>query len=382
MIAVTTRARIGGIHHLWPALRSTARIRRELEHTPACLRFATVLAGPRELLTVSVWTSHEAVLGFLGTGSHGPVVWSRPGWLASYWGMRWRPGRDEVGAWEGTGEFPGAAGHQVGMKPPATPAARPPPGFGSSPLAASLRSELDGALGTTYRLRVTPGSSLAALRDVRRLRRRLDEDPGVFACSGGLAPGRQVVLLVTWRDAAAARRFAAGPLHQQFLHSWDGRLHWMEWVPQAETGQWDGRRLREERLGVLAGRPALLDLRLSPTFDAPGQAREAFDQLRLELPDQTLQDVRLLLSELVTNGVRHARLDAHEWIRARVQAGGGSVRVEVTDPGSGFETRELQGPDQEQTAGFGISLMRQLSDRWGILTDGLTKVWFEIDQPH
>jgi anti-sigma regulatory factor (Ser/Thr protein kinase) len=374
MIAVTTRARVAGARHLWPALRATAHIRRELEQTPACLRFATVLSGPRELLTVSVWRSHQDVLDFVGTGSHGPAVWRRPGWLSSYWGMRWRPGGTEVGAWDGAAMGTGDAGGVAGAgSARAGTTERPRPGFDSSPLSASLRGEFDGSLGTTYRLQAPPGSMLAAVRAMRRLRGRLRQDPTVFACAGGVAPGRQVHLLVTWKDAAGARRFAASRAHHEFLRRWDGRVWWMEWLPEAETGRWDGQRLREQRLGLLASRPTLLDLRLAPTFQAPGQAREAFDQLHLELPEQTLVDGRLLLSELVTNGVRHARLAAHEWIMVRIQAAGGSIRVEVTDPGPGFEA------GSEGGGGLGISLLRNLPDRWGILTGGLTRAWFEID---
>ena len=370
VVAVSTRARVGGIRQLWPAVRTTMRIREELERTPACLRFATVLAGSRELLTVSVWTDHDAVLEFLGDGAHGPVLWRRPGWLASYWGMRWRPGPAEVGQWDGAsvGVGPRDADRRAGAE-------RPPPGFASSPLAASLTSDLAGTLGTTYRLDAGPGRLLAALGEVHRLRRRLQLDPDVFSCAGGLASGNQVLLLVIWRRAAGARRFANSSDHHGLLRRWAGRVWWMEWRPEAETGQWDGRRLREERLGRLAGRPALLDVRLAPTFDAPGQAREAFDGLGLDLPDHVGADARALLSELVTNSVRHALLAEHEWIRVRVQAERGSIRVEVADPGPGFDAPSGE-PDAD---GLGLSLMRQLPARWGILTDGPTRVLFELD---
>jgi hypothetical protein len=57
----------------------------------------------------------------------------------------------------------------------------------------------------------------------------------------------------------------------------------------------------------------------------------------------------------------------------RIQAAGGSIRVEVTDPGPGFEA------GSEGGGGLGISLLRNLPDRWGIITGGLTRAWFEID---
>jgi anti-sigma regulatory factor (Ser/Thr protein kinase) len=85
-----------------------------------------------------------------------------------------------------------------------------------------------------------------------------------------------------------------------------------------------------------------------------------------------------LLSELVTNSVRHAGLEPHEWIRVRVQTGGGSIRIEVTDPGPGFEPPAAGTRGLTDASGRGILLLQQLPDRWGVVTDGLTRVWFEI----
>ena len=392
VIAVTTRARIRDFRALFPAVSAMARIRRELTATPACLRFDTMLAGGRELLTVSVWTSHQDVLEFIGSGPHSPMVWSRPGWLTSYWGMRWRPGGAEIGSWDGDAvrdlTSPGAEASPRDPPVPAAgdggppgaagqPGARPPPGFGSSPLTAALRGDLDGALGTMYRLNPQRWRVAVALRDMRRLRRQLSRHPAVFACTGGLTPHGQLHLLVIWNDMDEARRFATTAGHAGLMQRWAGRVWWMEWLPEGETGQWDGRRLREHRLGGLAARPAVLDLRLRPTFDAPSRARAAFGGLDLDVDEASLDDARLLLSELVTNGVRHAGLEPHEWIRVRVQTGGGSLRIEVTDPGPGFEL-PAGPPGLTDASGRGILLLQQLPDRWGIVTDGLTRVWFEI----
>src|SRR4029453_14246089 len=155
-------ARIRHPRYLLAAMRATSAVRRELEADPACLRFATAFAGPRELLTLSVWTSHQAILDSSGTGMHGPLVWSRPRWLESYWAMRWRPGSWEGGKWGGTSMralegVPGGSGTGSAMLDPWPPASDAqagarPPGFGSSPFAASPHGEFDGSLGVTYRL--------------------------------------------------------------------------------------------------------------------------------------------------------------------------------------------------------------------------------------
>jgi serine/threonine-protein kinase RsbW len=86
----------------------------------------------------------------------------------------------------------------------------------------------------------------------------------------------------------------------------------------------------------------------------------------------------LLLSELVTNSVRHARLGSRDRIavRARMAAG---VHVEVLDPGKGFRWNDGPEPPSGSTGGFGLEFLRELSDRWGVRTGPPTCVWFEID---
>ena len=55
------------------------------------------------------------------------------------------------------------------------------------------------------------------------------------------------------------------------------------------------------------------------------------------------------------------------------------VRVEVTDHGPGFEAR-ARDPSTQHESGWGLYLVDQLSDRWGVSrTDG-TAAWFEIDR--
>ena len=90
-----------------------------------------------------------------------------------------------------------------------------------------------------------------------------------------------------------------------------------------------------------------------------------------------MRDVRLLVSELVTNAVRHAELAATA-IRLVVAARRQTLRVEVHDPGSGFE---LEPPPTTRRAGRagGSYLVAQLADRWGVDRSPCTRVWFELD---
>src|SRR5204862_604117 len=69
-------------------------------------------------------------------------------------------------------------------------------------------------------------------------------------------------------------------------------------------------------------------------------ARLALADLDSALDPSTAFDVRLLVSELVTNSVQHASIGAEESIRLHVDMRGQCVRVEVMDSGPGVELRD------------------------------------------
>jgi anti-sigma regulatory factor (Ser/Thr protein kinase) len=117
------------------------------------------------------------------------------------------------------------------------------------------------------------------------------------------------------------------------------------------------------------------DLELESSPAAPARARSALEQLAARLSKERMRDVRLLVSELVTNAVRHADGEA---VRLVVGLNGGTLRVEVHDPGCGFEVREAP-TDPLRASGWGLVLVDELSDRWGVDHSPRTRVWFEMD---
>jgi anti-sigma regulatory factor (Ser/Thr protein kinase) len=108
-------------------------------------------------------------------------------------------------------------------------------------------------------------------------------------------------------------------------------------------------------------------------------ARLALADLDSALDPSTAFDVRLLVSELVTNSVQHASVGAEDSIRLHVDIGGENVRVEVSDSGPGFELRDPI-PDQATDSGWGLFLVNQIADRWGVDKQADSCVWFEIDR--
>lgn len=93
-------------------------------------------------------------------------------------------------------------------------------------------------------------------------------------------------------------------------------------------------------------------------------------------PDDFMERVMLLTSELVTNAYRHARSET----RVSVRCDGDHVRVEVRDTGGGGV--ELRPLDTNRTDGRGLHIVDALADRWGHSSDRYgTAVWFELVAP-
>jgi anti-sigma regulatory factor (Ser/Thr protein kinase) len=118
-----------------------------------------------------------------------------------------------------------------------------------------------------------------------------------------------------------------------------------------------------------------ISLRLPGTPEAAGQARQALAKLRGDIDPPLMEILRLLVTELVTNSIKHAGADS---VLLKVLVGRGAVWTEVTDPGPGFDPATTGKPRQDRS-GWGLFLVERLSHRWGVHQDGpATKVWFEL----
>jgi anti-sigma regulatory factor (Ser/Thr protein kinase) len=137
------------------------------------------------------------------------------------------------------------------------------------------------------------------------------------------------------------------------------------------------------------GPEVLVDLRLSPDLTSPARARHALNPIEERFGDEASFKLRLLISELVTNSVKHARLRAQDHIAIRVVSEGKALRAEVVDRGLGLpapERSQPEGrwqyrqsePDPDWPGGWGLSIVETLADRWGVVQDDHTMVWFEV----
>ena len=105
-------------------------------------------------------------------------------------------------------------------------------------------------------------------------------------------------------------------------------------------------------------------------------ARALISSLQPDSDDSSPDDVRLLVSELIADGVAAEARSAEPVITVEAQALDGATRVMVA-----FEGLALRlAPDKPEPAesGWGVYLVRTLANRWGIQrANGSTYVWFQ-----
>jgi anti-sigma regulatory factor (Ser/Thr protein kinase) len=124
--------------------------------------------------------------------------------------------------------------------------------------------------------------------------------------------------------------------------------------------------------------PPELELVLDRTVQAPALARYAIaercDQLGVD--GSLEQSLILLVSEVVSNAVRHSPAAPDEPVGLDATFGQRAIRVTVTDAGDGFTPRPRDPASAHD--GYGLYLLEKVAASWGVESCGDTKVWFEL----
>jgi hypothetical protein len=266
LLAVTTRSRLRSAR-LFPAmLLAIWAIRRQLARTEGLVRWASLVAGPTEFWTITVWRSRHAMQEFMRSGAHGRIMWRYSRWLDGLWLMRWRPGAVEVGSWAGVTLTPPAK-VRPGPEPtaehdrlPGTPQhladlhrvvgagerARDP----SARHARRPAAQVQGAQATVIRIRAPALQTPSVLVGLLRLRRRLAADPDLLRSVVGLGSPGEVCFLGIWRAGDRAAGFVDDEWVRRNASRWAGGFWASQWLPEHEFGHWDGLRLRRRRRGA------------------------------------------------------------------------------------------------------------------------------------
>lgn len=106
---------------------------------------------------------------------------------------------------------------------------------------------------------------------------------------------------------------------------------------------------------------------------APAVGRGLIDEFRDRLSDQGLHEAKLLMSEVVTDAVRH---DGDQ-IDVEIRGTEDEIRVEVVGRGSGLGGTSSNGSTHD--GGWGSLILDRVADDWGVeQAQDRTVVWFRI----
>jgi serine/threonine-protein kinase RsbW len=109
-------------------------------------------------------------------------------------------------------------------------------------------------------------------------------------------------------------------------------------------------------------------LRVPARAEYIGLARLALSGLAdiVTLPDELLADLKLALTEAVSNSVRHAYADGAGFVSIAYELSGEALAVEVVDDGKGFDPERpppLEGEELTE-GGLGIAIIRAIADEF------------------
>jgi anti-sigma regulatory factor (Ser/Thr protein kinase) len=120
-------------------------------------------------------------------------------------------------------------------------------------------------------------------------------------------------------------------------------------------------------------RPAELHVVLDPEPGAAARAREALEQFGRHLSERRFADLRVIVTELVTNSVKYG---PGRPIRLSVSLDrSGLIRGDVRDGGGGGVRMRTPGP---LGGGLGLVIVEALAE-WGVVP-GTSDVWFEFEE--
>jgi len=126
--------------------------------------------------------------------------------------------------------------------------------------------------------------------------------------------------------------------------------------------------------GVGTTGPTRLSLRLAADPRSARRVRGALGVFEDEMTPDEMAVTALLVTELVTNSVRHGESD---FVYVELCVGQGLLHGSVVDHGEGFEPALPHEWPPDARGGLGLTILERTAERWGT-TDGGRRVWFDL----
>lgn len=125
-----------------------------------------------------------------------------------------------------------------------------------------------------------------------------------------------------------------------------------------------------ERAGEEAEGIRTIRLRIPARAEYIALARLALSGLAeiAALSEEVLADLKLALTEAVSNSVRHAYADGSGYVSVAYELSAKTLGIEVVDDGAGFDPERpppLEG-DELSEGGLGIAIIRTIADEFDI----------------
>jgi serine/threonine-protein kinase RsbW len=125
--------------------------------------------------------------------------------------------------------------------------------------------------------------------------------------------------------------------------------------------------------------PVAISRRFAAEPRTASAGRRALATLLWRLAPAQLQVAQLLATELIANAVEHAGPGTCGSVRLEATLTDELLRVGVGDGGPGFVPAP-RAPDAPLDSHWGLHLVEELADRWGVVAEPETLVWFELDR--
>lgn len=121
----------------------------------------------------------------------------------------------------------------------------------------------------------------------------------------------------------------------------------------------------------------------TPTSVSAARRHLSADLFASGVLDSVIDDATVIVSELLSNSLRHARPMPSGQIQVAWSCDGQAVELAVTDGGAATEPRRGR-PALSSLGGRGLGIVATLAESWGVRHDdgGSTTVWALLRIPH
>ena len=125
---------------------------------------------------------------------------------------------------------------------------------------------------------------------------------------------------------------------------------------------------------------ASVDVALPHEVSAVAAARRALDRFLVHrgVGSDRRHDARLVLSELISNAIRHAPPLAAGNLRVSWWLDRSGVHLEVTDGCGATEPRQVTEAHPESLGGRGLAIVSGLTSRWGVRGDSDSRTVYAV----